>query len=354
MMPSDESAAALQVADSKAAAPAMPQTVKVEKTIGLPAIGFCVTQGEAATTLFVGMSDFAVHRIDMAAEKIEAIPIGQERHSSYVTGLVRAGDKLVSGGYDGALIWWNMASGEVIRRVESAHSKWVRMLAVSPDASRVASVADDMTTRLWDTSSGDLIATWGDYEIKTPHGFPAMLYAVTISRDGRWLATGDKTGIVLVRDLATGQIAARLETPIMYTWDPKARRHSIGGIRSLAFSNDSAMLAIGGMGKVGNLDHLDGSSRVEVFRWQDNVRLYGIEDNKLKGLVEALHFGPGDAWLAAGGGDNSGFVTIYRMDDGKLAAQEKVGSHVHDFVFGTSPDTVYAISHNQAAIIKLT
>jgi WD40 repeat protein len=348
MLPSDEPAT-----ESSAEAPSMPQTVKVEKTLGLPAIGFCVTQGEAATTLFVGMSDFAVHRIDMAAEKIEAVPISPERHNSYVTGLVRAGDRLVSGGYDGALIWWDMVSGEVVRRVETAHSKWVRMLAVSPDASRIASVADDMATRLWDAASGDLIATWGDYEAKTPHGFPSMLYAVAFSPDGRWLATGDKTGIVLVRDLATGEIAARIETPVMYTWDPKARRHSIGGIRSLAFSNDSAMLAVGGMGKVGNIDHLEGSSRVEVFRWQDNVRLHEIEDNKMKGLVEALRFAPGDAWLAAAGGDNSGFVTIYRMDNGKLAAQEKVGSHVHDFVFGDSPDTLYVVGHNQAAMVKL-
>ncbi len=348
MMPSDEPAT-----KSSAAAPSMPATVKVEKTFGLPAIGFCVAQGEAKTTLFVGMSDFAIHRIDLAAEKIEAVPISPERHYSYVTGLVRANDKLVSGGYDGALIWWDLASGGVVRRVESAHAKWVRMLAVSPDASRIASVADDMTTRLWDAASGDLIATWGDYETKTPHGFPSMLYAVAFSPDGRWLATGNKTGIVLVRAVATGEIAARIETPVMYTWDPKARRHSIGGIRSIAFSNDSSMLAVGGMGQVGNIDHLEGSSRVEVFRWQDNVRLYEIEDNKLKGLVEALRFGPGDAWLAAAGGDNSGFVTIYRMDDGKLAAQEKVGSHVHDFVFGDSPDTLYVVDHNLAAIVKL-
>lgn len=353
MTPSDESDTQPQTTEPTDATPTMPQTVKVEKTFGLPAIGFCVTQGDAATTLFVGMSDFAVHRIDMAEEKIEAVPISPERHSSYVTGLVRAGDKLISGGYDGALIWWDMASGDVIRRVESAHSKWVRMLAVSPDASRVASVADDLTTRLWDASSGDLIATWGDYETKTPHGFPSMLYAVTISPDGRWLATGDKTGIVLVRDFATGEIAARIETPVMYTWDPTARRHSIGGIRSLAFSSDSAMLAVGGMGKVGNIDHLEGSSRVEIFRWQDNVRVHEIEDNKLKGLVEALRFGPGDTWLAAAGGNNSGFVTIYRMDDGKLAAQEKVGSHVHDLAFGESPDTIYTVGHNQATIVKL-
>jgi len=348
-MPADEPVAA----PPEAKEPTMPQAVKVEKTFSLPAIAFCVAKGEPASTVFVGMSDFAIHRIDLTAEKPQPTPISDQKHNSYVTGLVRAGDKLVSGGYDGAVIWWDAGTGQVVRRVESAHSKWVRKLAVTPDGTRVASVADDMMTRLWDAASGDLVASWGDYELKTPHGFPSMLYAVAISPDGRWLATADKTGRVLVRDIGTGEIAATIETPVMYTWDPKARRHSIGGVRSLAFSGDSAMLAVGGMGKVGNIDHLEGASRIEIFRWQDNVRLHEIEDTKLKGLVQALRFGPGDAWLIAAGGDNSGFVSVYRTDNGKLAAQEKVGSHVHDFVFGDTLDVLIAVGHNQAAIVRL-
>jgi WD40 repeat protein len=331
----------------------MPGRVVVEKTFSLPGIAFCAAKGEDASTLFVGMSDFKIHRIDMAAEKLEAVPICEDSHESYVTGLVRSGGTFVSGGYDGALIWWDAAGGAPIRRVEAAHSKWIRMLAVSPDGTRVASVGDDMRTQVWDAATGALVASWGDYDVKTPHGYPSMLYAVAYSPDGRWLATGDKTGWVLVREVETGEIAARIETPIMYTWDPRARRHSIGGIRSLAFSGDSAILAVGGIGKVGNIDHLEGASRIEVFRWQSSERLHEIEDTKHKGLVEAMRFGPGDAWLAAVGGDHSGFVSVYRMDDGKVAAQEKVGNHLHDFVFGETTDRMLAVGHDQGAVIRL-
>lgn len=336
-----------------AESPRIPTAVKVDKTVPLPAISFCVAAGETPGTIFIGMSDFAVHRLDLDEEKPEAKPISEGRHGSYVTGLVRSGKTLVSGSYDCGLIWWNADTGEVIRQVEAAHAKWVRRLALSPDGSRVASVADDMRTRVWDVASGQLIADWGDYEIKTPHGYPSMLYAVAFSPDGHWLATGSKTGQVLIRDANSGEIAARLETPVMYTWDPKARNHSIGGIRAVAFSNDTQTLAVGGMGKVGNIDHLEGASRIETFAWQSQSKLHEIEDTQYRGLVEALRFGPGDGWFVAAGGDNGGFVSVYDRSNGKLIAQEKVATHVHDFTLAADGSSLIAVAHNQAVRLLL-
>jgi WD40 repeat protein len=332
---------------------ALPDAVKVKKTFSLPGIAFCIASRADSTLIYTGLSDFSVRKADVSAEKIDPTAINAEGHSSYVTGLVRAGETLVSGGYDCSLIWWNAETGEIIRRVPDAHGKWIRQLAVSPDGARVASVADDMKTKLWDSATGECLATWGDYESKTPQGYPSMLYAVTFSPDGKWLATGDRTGRVLVRDAASGQIAATLETPVMYTWDPKARRHSIGGIRSLAFSRDSSQLAVGGMGKVGNIDHLEGASRIEVFRWQTNERRFEIEDSKHKGLVESLQFGPGDAFLVAAGGDNSGFVSVYNMSDGKLLTQDKAPMHVHDFELQPDGRSLIAVGHNQGTLMDL-
>jgi WD40 repeat protein len=349
MKPNEDSPAA----DETTTRVRLPDTVKVDKTVSLPGIGFCVTPDENPSTILLGMSDFAIHRLDFDAEKPEAQPISEARHQSYVTGIVRSGKTAVSGGYDGALIWWNLETGEIIRQVDAAHAKWIRMLALSPDGTRVASVADDMRTKLWDIESGQLIADWGDYEPKTPHGYPSMLYAVAFSPDGHWLATGDKTGQVLVRDPADGTVAARLETPVMYTWDPKARNHSIGGIRSLAFSADAKTLAIGGMGKVGNIDHLEGVSRIEIFEWESQSKLHEIEDPKYKGLVEALRFGPGDQWLVAAGGDHGGFVSVYNVADGKLAAQEKVGNHVHDFTLAPDGESLITVGHHQAVRVLL-
>ena len=330
----------------------LPAKVRVEKNFSLPGIAFCAVRGGDAE-LFIGLSDFAIHRVDLAGEKLEAKAISESKHQSYVTGLVATGRTIISGAYDGALIWWNADTGEVIRRVEAAHSKWIRQLAITPDMTRLVSVADDMKTKVWEVATGNKLAEWGDYESKTPHGFPSMLYAVAISPDGKWLATGDRTGRVLVRSLADGVIAKTIETPIMYTWDPRARHHSIGGIRSLVFSRDSSLLAVGGMGKVGNIDHLEGPSRIEVFRWQSAERVHEIEDPKFKGLVEAMLFGTNDAWLIGVGGDHSGFVSVYNMGDGKLLAQEKAGEHLHDFVLLDGDRTIIAVGHNHGSVIHI-
>jgi WD40 repeat protein len=333
--------------------PRTPAAVKVERTLPLPAIPLCVATADDGAVVFMGMSDFAVHRIDLATEKPEAVPIGAGRHGSYVTGLVRSDRTLVSGGYDGALIWWDAGSGDVIRRVDDAHARWIRRLALAPDGTRVASVADDMKTRLWDVTTGERIAEWGDHEPTTPHGYPSMLYAVAFSPDGAWLATGSKTGLVVIRDASDGSIVSQLETPVMYTWDARARSHSIGGIRSLAFSSDGKTLAVGGMGKVGNIDHLEGASRIETFAWQTGSRRAEIEDTTHKGLVEALQFGPGDGWLVAAGGDNGGFVSVYASADGKLIAQEKVGNHVHDVALAADGGSLVAVGHHQISMVRL-
>ena len=331
----------------------LPNVVKAQKTFSLPGIGFCLATASDKSLIYTGLSDFSIVRANLSAEKIEPSVVGTNGHTSYVMGLVRCGETLVSGGYDCSLIWWHADSGEIIRRVADAHARWIRMVAVSPDQTRIASVADDMQTKLWDAATGACLATWGDYASQTPHGFPSMLYAVAFSADGKWLATGDRTGRVLVRDATNGQLAATIETPVMYTWDPTARRHSIGGIRSLAFSNDSSQLAVGGMGKVGNIDHLEGVSRIEVFNWQTGTRRFEIEDSKHKGLVEALQFGPADAYLVAAGGDNSGFVSVWNMADGKLLTQDKAPMHVHDFELSSDGRSLTAVGHQQGAVIDL-
>lgn len=312
-------------------------------------IAFCVARTPGTGRLYFGSSDFNLYEVDALAEKPEPRAFEAQGHQSYVTGVALNGHRLVSGAYDGRLIWWNTQTRQIERTVDQAHQLWIRRFASSPDGLRVASVADDMQAKVWDVESGDLLLTLNGHQPLTPHHYPSMLYAVTFSPDGQWLATGDKTGRIVVWEAQTGRIVAELEAPIMYTWDPRQRRHSIGGIRSLAFSHDSKLLAAGGIGKIGNIDHLGGPSRVEIFDWQRGERTHEIEDEKLKGLVEQLAFDPSGRWLLAAGGDHGGFVTFYDADTGKVIRQEKAPMHVHQFAMNEECNELFAVGHGKIA-----
>ena len=325
-----------------------PSKLKVRKEFSVSGIAFCVARVPQTGTLFYGNSDFKVYEVDALAEKPAPKPLSGDGHQSYVTGITLANGQLVSGSYDGRLIWWNTESKEQVRAID-AHKLWIRRVLASPDGSLVASVADDMICRVWDAKTGEKVHELVEHKPKTPHNYPSMLYAVTFSHDGQWMATADKTGHIAVWEVASGRKRAELKAPVMYTWDPKQRRHSIGGIRSLQFSHDDKLLAAGGIGKIGNIDHLGGPSRIEVFDWQQNKRIHEIEDGKLKGLVEQIAFDPDGQWLLGAGGDHGGFVSFYNLKDGKLIHQLKAPMHVHQFAMNEEHNGIFAVGHGKIA-----
>ncbi len=328
-----------------------PTKLTVAKTIRLKSIGLCIARLPQSERLFVGSSDFKVYEINLANENPEPIEFQGDGHQSYVTGAAMAGQQLVTGGYDGRLIWWDLEQ-RLAKRNVAAHDRWIRKVVASPDGKWIASVADDMLCKIWDADSGNLIHTLVEHKPQTPHHFPSMLYAVAFSADGQFLATADKVGHMAVWETTSGKKLAELEAPLMYTWDPKQRRHSIGGIRSLSFSHDGRNLAAGGIGTIGNIDHLDGPSRVEIFEWRTQQRVQEISDTSFKGLVEQIAFPSAGNWFVFAGGDNGGFVSFYDAGNGKMIHQSKVPMHVHSFILNEAEDTLYAAGHDQLVVVS--
>jgi WD40 repeat protein len=298
----------------------------------------------------MGCSDFKVYEADVAAAKFE--PKELYAHGSYVTGVALSGTTLVSGSYDGKLTWYDIEAKKVIRS-EDAHAKWIRGVFASPDGKTLVSIADDMVARLWDVATGKRLHELCGHAEKTPNGFVSMLYAAAFSPDGKHLATGDKVGKIKIWEVASGKTVAEMEAPVMYTWDQVQRLHSIGGIRSLAFSPDGKTLAVGGTGKIGNIDHLEAKARIELFDWATQKRLAEYTSDKSQGLVNHLEFAADGSWLLAAGGANEGFLLLLDASLKKTLRQEKVATHVHDVVTTENAETVILAGHNKVVVFEI-
>jgi len=331
---------------------AAPNPDKIKQTLNIsrPDILFGVARLPGTNRFFVGSSDFKVYETDLTQPKPEFKPLAA--HGSYVTSVAVAGTTVVSGGYDGKLIWWDTTAGSMARTVD-AHTKQIRKVVTAPGGKIVASVADDMICKLWDAATGKMIRELRGHKELTPHNFSSMLYACAFTADGKHLATVDKPGKIVVWEVESGKEVATMEAPVMYTWDPVARRHSIGGPRSLAFSPDGKSLVVGGTGKIGNIDHLEAKGRVEVFDWQKSQRTHEFPGDRFQGLVNRLQFHPSGEWLLGAGGAGTGFMMFFDLSAKKVLRQEQVPMHVHDFLLSEAGDTVYMVGHNRVVVSEM-
>jgi WD40 repeat protein len=211
-----------------------------------------------------------------------------------------------------------------------------------------------MVCRLWGAEDGTLRAELRGHEPLTPHDYPSMLFTAAFSADGTRLATADKPGRIVIWDVASGRVIRILDAAVMYTWDPTARRHSIGGVRSLAFSPDGTMLAAGGIGQIGNVDHLGAKMRVSLYRAETGEVVKEAEAGEVNGLAERLVFSPDGSRVWAQGGDNKGGWMTLDARTGTVTGEGTISFHVHDFLPGDGggPDGL-AVGHQGMARQRL-
>lgn len=328
--------------------PSQPRNLRTVREIARRDILFSVARVPSTSRLIVASSDGKVHEVD--ASQASDPPRELANHGRYVTSVRLAGQTVISGGYDGRLIWWDLEGGRETRNFE-AHTRWIRQLAVSPDGTKLASVGDDMVCRLWNIASGERLRELRGHAERTPQGFVSMLYCCAFSPDGRHLATGDRVGHVKIWEVANGREVGTVEAPALYTWDGVQRIRSIGGVRALAFSPDGTHLAVGGVGQIGNVDALQGPSRVEVFNWSRRERLF--EFTGPNGIVNRLVYQPQSEWLCAIGGGSSGLVLFYNPAGRSMIHQSTVPMHVHDATFNDDFTSLYAVGHNKIAVLEL-
>jgi WD40 repeat protein/serine/threonine protein kinase len=239
-------------------------------------------------------------------------------HDFAVTGLAYTHDgrRLITTSYDYKVKVWEVpANRERLRQKKpreitgwQAHSGWVRGLAVSPDDTRIVTVAgggkrgeQDFGLKVWELETGKLVFQQSEKD---------KLVCVAYSPDGKQLATGSAGRWVKLWDAENGTL--------LHAFPQLA-----GAVGAVAFSPDGSRLAAGCGDRTARLWDLATHKEVGCFRGH----ALG---------VESLAFTPDGRRLASGGLDRT--VKVWDVETGQEALSLPMDNAQAVSVVRFSPD----------------
>lgn len=228
-------------------------------------------------------------------------------HKAMVTGAAFRPDgaTLVTAGYDSQIKMWDARTGR-LRSTLRGESKEIRCLASSANSHLVATGGMDKVVRLWDlaaerecwasenlddichaiaiTPDGQTVAAASNegrlyfWDVQTGSCLrmiqrPGSFFSLAYSPEGRYLASGNRDGIIQLQDLQSAE-------------EPRSFLGHRGEARALAFTPDGKTLASGGEDRTVRL-------------WQVSTGRELIVFKDLPQKVNALAFAPDGETLAA-------------------------------------------------------
>jgi WD40 repeat protein len=175
---------------------------------GERAAQFSVTQ--ALEGMPISFTDTRVYAARWASTQHRAEVMVLEGHTGWVRAVcpitIHGRAHLASGGNDGTVRIWNLATGERTTLLEG-HTDWVS--AVCPvtihGRAHLATASSDGTVRIWDTATSQQIAIFKDHRSPVRTVCPITIHGQPL------LATAGNDGSVPIWDLATGQMTSLLE-----------------------------------------------------------------------------------------------------------------------------------------------
>jgi WD40 repeat protein len=97
---------------------------------------------------------------------------------------------------------WDLESGEQegMAMEHGGRTYWHRGLAVTRDGQRILSGSSDKVLRVWDVETQQSIAEWV--------GHDGSILCIAMSPDDQLVASGDREGRIVIREMKEGQIKA--------------------------------------------------------------------------------------------------------------------------------------------------
>jgi WD40 repeat protein len=255
-----------------------------------------------------------------------------------------------------------------ILRLENG-SHFAQMKGISVDALNryVVTCSDDKTARVWDLDSGRLITV-----LRPPigEGQEGMLYSVSISPNGDFVAVGGWTGSrfdnsIYIFERESGRIQTRITgLPdvihyLSYSPDGRYLAATIGGKEGLRLYETQSYQLIGkdveyeSLSK--GLDFDLTSKRFVTSSFDGHLRLYEIRESGLRLVNKQLtkggkepvgvKFSPDGARIAVGFSDSPGIEVVNSLDLGPMYSPDvaKVGDRAMGSVaWSTDGRTLYA------------
>jgi WD40 repeat protein len=270
--------------------------------------------------IFAGAQDNTIQRWEVETGNKTSL-VG---HRSWIRALafVRWENTLISGDYNGKLIWWpaDVANPQPVRTVD-AHQGWVRAVAVSPDGRWLASCGNDHLVKLWSPRDGTLLREF--------HGHESHVYNVAFHPRLPFIISGDLHGHLKQWDIHQGREVREFDGTVLHRYDTTFRADH-GGIRSMAFNADGSLLACAGITNVTNAFAGIGNAAVVLFDWPTGRRLRVLRTREnFRGTAWGVAFHPAGFLVGAGGG-NGGALWFWRPGEEQSFATVTVPNNVRD------------------------
>jgi WD40 repeat protein len=202
------------------------------------------------------------------------------------------GSRLATAGVDGKVRIWDTKTGLETLALRG-HPDMVNGTSFSPDGRRLAAVGIDGTLTVWDSAPSDDPGR----KLREYRDASARPIIVGYSRDGRFLATGDDQGRVVVREAGSGALVRSFRAHPGYVW-------------ALAFSPDGRRLA------TGSKDNDEGIKLWDTTTWTVLHTYRGHVDRDGQATCGALEFSP-DGTLVASAGLWDWAVSLWDAETGR-------------------------------------